>query len=891
MTPDPSQQLVIDINSGRHLVLAPPGCGKTQILAERIRLALKQGVKPEDMMCLTFTNRAARGMRERVDDIVGDDQSRKIFVGNVHRFCSHFLFSNSIIPAQSAIIDDDTANSILARYMNEDEEVVANNHHRRRAYAYIVFLSHLMYDIEHGVPKSLRIHTECINKDDIAVMRAIAKLQGRAFDAQLMGEIYNHADYYLDVVRQECFPIQLRHAAENTVMKMRYAHAYTAYKRLNDLFDFEDLLQLTYAELIRRDDNGAPLYKRYSWIQVDEVQDLNMLQLAIINELEADGGDSRHVTLFLGDEQQAIFSFMGAKLSTINFLKEYCDNNVHHLSTNHRSPKKLLDIFNAYAVRNLSCDPTLLPQPSENRHDESMGARILKYNSIEEEYDEVAGEAAKMKAASADGTTAIIVNSNADADKVSDSLRVHGCDHFKISGVDLFSLPDVQLPIAHLSVLNNDHNFLAWSRILKGMKVCATNASARHFVHQLRKVALTPSDLLTEKTYLQRFLETYDNGDMVVFDTETTGLDVFADDIIQIAAERIRKGVSIEKFSVYIATDRKIPEMLGDIRNPIIDEMAQHTLHSHEEALQMFLDFIGNTPLLAHNATYDWHIMNYNMKHYLPSFNWAEDAPVCFDSLRLARLLHPEQKTFKLKTLLSVLKLEGSNSHLADDDVNATVSLVNHCYAKGKQVLPAQLQLLAKSSINDCIATLRRNYGAIFQRGKDNLYERTLSEEGCPALVRELQWTYNEMVDGEFIKPVDKIEYIFRFLSNDVIDINSEPSLKEQLEHHIQEINTFKEADLCGSATIKDRLFVSTIHKAKGLEFDNVFVFDVADGRIPNFYNERNKYMLAEDARKLYVAMTRAKKRLFICYSQMTPFNSWIKRKLSRFVTAVIDCF
>ena len=65
-TPDASQQYVINLQEGQHLVLAAPGCGKTQILTERIRKALEQGIAIEDMLCLTFTNRAARGMMERI---------------------------------------------------------------------------------------------------------------------------------------------------------------------------------------------------------------------------------------------------------------------------------------------------------------------------------------------------------------------------------------------------------------------------------------------------------------------------------------------------------------------------------------------------------------------------------------------------------------------------------------------------------------------------------------------------------------------------------------------------------------------------------------------------------------------------------------------------------
>ncbi len=122
--PDATQQQIIDILGGTHLVLAPPGCGKTQILAERIRRAHEQGVSYADMLCLTFTNRAARGMRERINSNIDDRSTADVFVGNVHRYCSRFLFDNHIVPAESAIIDDDTVVSILAMYLNETEEAV-----------------------------------------------------------------------------------------------------------------------------------------------------------------------------------------------------------------------------------------------------------------------------------------------------------------------------------------------------------------------------------------------------------------------------------------------------------------------------------------------------------------------------------------------------------------------------------------------------------------------------------------------------------------------------------------------------------------------------------------------------------------------------------------------
>lgn len=90
---DDCQERVIEAEGGYFLVLASPGCGKTEVLSERIVRAMRRGVALEDMVCLTFTNRASREMMERVSDKVGDDVG-KVFVGNIHRFCHTFLIEH-----------------------------------------------------------------------------------------------------------------------------------------------------------------------------------------------------------------------------------------------------------------------------------------------------------------------------------------------------------------------------------------------------------------------------------------------------------------------------------------------------------------------------------------------------------------------------------------------------------------------------------------------------------------------------------------------------------------------------------------------------------------------------------------------------------------------------
>lgn len=892
--PDETQQAIINLQSGYHLVLAPPGCGKTQILAERICLALKQGRQAEDMLCLTFTNRAARGMRERIERQVSDRAADNIFVGNVHRFCSRYLYDNHVIAADSAIIDDDTVISIIAMYLGEEESRVNADFNRRKAYSQIMFFSHLMYELKHQFPKELRTHPECMTSNDVAILRELCRLQGRTFDVEAVCDIYEHNDFYTDLSLSPDFQPQLRHQAQDTLYKMRYAHAYEAYKKQNSLLDFEDLLQYTYTTLVQQKDG-----KHFGWIQIDEVQDLNPLQLAIIDQLSGRADEAEQlavqacnpdntatapVIMYLGDEQQAIFSFMGAKMATLELLKVRCAGSVHHLGINHRSPRALVNLLNTYAMQQLGSDQALLPVPADDAEEGcEEDFRLVSSADIIAEYRDVAEHARCLYEQFADQTTAVIVNSNQDADRVSQMLTAIGCDHFKVSGSDLFATPEVKLLLAHVDVLGSEHNFLAWSRIMQGFKVCETNASARQFVHQLEVRALSPTDFLgTETTpYLQRFLKIYEEQDIVVFDTETTGLCVFDDDIIQIAAEKIRQGRSIAKFSVHIKTDKPILERLGDVVNPIIEERLYQQLYEPEEALRSFISFAGDGVLLAHNASFDYHIMNFNLKRYLPEVDWTKSFPQCFDSLKLIRLLRSDLKAFKLKLLLKELSLKGENSHLADDDVNATVSLVNYCFEQGKLRLESQNEYLKRQTTIDRIARLRSRYTRYFQRDSARLYDRSLSPFGVPALVDVMREFYHNIVEEGWIHNVSKIDYVFKFLATDVINEAIEPSLIEQLSHHALEINTFKEADLCSSKTIEERIFVSTIHKAKGLEFDNVIVFDAVDGRIPNFYNVNSPSLLAEDARKLYVALSRSKRRLFVYYNA--------KREPSRFLRGILE--
>lgn len=859
---DKYQIPVVEASQGHHLVLASPGCGKTHILAERIRYARERGVKYEDMLCLTFTNRAAREMTNRIQKVVGGDFS-ELMVGNVHRFCSKFLFEQGRIPADSAIIDDEEAVSIIADYRNEDEEGVTRDFNRYKGYQTIIFFQHFIYQLEHQHPWKYYLHPESFTDDDREAVKHICASQKIEYDEQAVVNIYHHAQEYMDEANAPGLYGKTADRIRVLLWKMYYAGCYARYKEENHLFDFEDLLLYTY-DIYRSD----PTCKRYPWIQVDEVQDLNGMQLAIIDLLTA---EDNPMVMYLGDEQQAIFSFMGAKVETLTLLKMRCKGNIHHLQRNHRSPKYLLDVFNDYAEKQLKIDRELLPLSDNDTKATSGDLRIIHSSTIEAEHKDITTEALSLYEQNKEERTAVIVSANSDADRISEAMTEAGLTHFKVSGRDLFDTPDVKLLLAHLSVLSNEHNSIAWTRIMKGVRAFPSHALARRFNWKLKQLALSPSDFLLypESCYTAEFLRAYNEEEIVVFDTETTGLNVFQDDIIEIAAIRIKGGEVVgEPLDLYIETDKPILPMLGDKENPMYaiyhEKMSTGELRSPSDALQRFLAYVGTSPILGHNANYDYNILDNNLQRYCKDTMQAHDIR-CFDSLKLIRLLAPSLHSYKLESLLETFHLAGVNSHQAIDDVKATVSLVRLCAEKAREKQAQQAAFIRHPKVKPFANVLRSNYGECYREAVNRLYK--LSTDHEPALVSELSAAYNAFHSDGLINDIPRLDYILRYLRIDMLtDETVANALAPQLSQYVMDINTLKEADFCNSKSILERIYVTTVHKAKGLEFDNVIIFDAADGRYPNAYN-KSKQQDEEDARKFYVAMSRAKRRLFIAYA------------------------
>ena len=872
------QQRVIEATGGHHLVLAPPGCGKTAVLAERIVWAYQHGVPFHEMACLTFTNRAARSMKERIEQRLPEASlDGGLFVGNVHRFCLHFLFDNKIVAEHTAVVDTDTSISIISDYMGEDELRVLDDNRSRQRYSQIINLQHLMYQCCHEYPSQLMVHRDALKPTllkELCVRFALPYTQASTI------QLYLQSDDYRDEatgISQEA----------RQLMEMLYAaRQYELYKKQNDLLDFEDLLLVTYDALreSRRYEGAETSPKsalelpKYRWLQIDEVQDLNPLQMALVDSFTTPDA----TVVYLGDAQQAIFSFMGAKTDTLTMLRQRCGEHFYNFYQNYRSPQYLLNIFNRYAQCQLGIDPSLLPTTTNESPRQSGDVMLMEAPTNVDEANMVARLVKKLYDDYPEQTVAVVVAFNSDADEVSSALGK--LPHFKISGTDFFSTLPMRLLMAHLGVIHIEHDFIAWSHLLFGLQVYASCSAARQAVRKMMQLAITPADLLQydKTTYVAEYVRTYEQQDIVIFDTETTGLDVVNDDVVQIAAIRVRQGKVVDSLNLFIETEKPIPPMLGDVVNPLLEEYGRHPHLPPAEALQQFCDFAKDAAILGHNATYDYQIMEHKMRRYAPQLSMAARWPSYLDTLKLAHLLHPRQPSYKLRDLLVQLHLEGQNSHLADDDIMATLSLAIECYERSRSIMGRQMEFL--SHHRDKIRRLRLLYGPLYEEARQRLYSipnDAAEDEKHSALSDELLHAYHYMLQLNVIPPLPKLDYAVNYIDTEMVDTTGRSGdtklpLAQLLQRHYAELCTLKEADLCGSRSMKERVFVSTVHKAKGLEFDSVIVYDAVEGKYPSVFASQEA-IGGEEARKFYVALSRARRRLIVtyCHNAISRWGAW----------------
>ena len=819
---DYQQNEILKIEKGRHVIQAPAGCGKTEILTQRIILAIANGIKEEEIMCLTFTNKAATEMKERFQKKSGNFNC---FIGNIHNYSLEFLKKNDLINGRFTLLNEDDHNEIVEGLLKKN-----------RDYIDIKKNDFVNFVLDY---KRVQYKLEPVYKDDYKEIGSNAN-----FDRIV--ELYNK---------------------------------YESVKKQYNFLDFDDLLTLTIYNLKNRPELK---FNYFDWIQVDEAQDLNLAQWEIIDLIS----QKSNCIIFFGDYEQSIYSFMGSEDGRFYSLFKNPSFDTHLLTNNYRSKPEIISTLNTFLKKTIKSDVFFSNANTDTHGILKSCFRVIEVNgTIDNELDFVASNIVKPSLYKYE-KIGVLCRTNKSADKCSEKLNSIAIDNFKLSGSDIFKNEELKIVFAILNTRTNPFDIISGSILLKSYTRNVEINQARSLINKALNVGLLITDLLDEKIFSQyeKFCTSYEKERLIVFDTETTGLDTDNDEIIQIAAIELINGSIGDRFEVFIKQTKPISDEIVNLTK-ITNEKLNTEGFEPRDAAKMFVDFIGkDCSVLAHNLDFDMAmIANFLGKYSDVDMNSLFKAKI--DSLTISKLIYPKLSKYKLEHLLTFLELEGVNSHNAMDDVIATISLVKKLYND------------ACSKRNDYKEFLNENHFVLdefkkrFSEINDYL---TINYFESVSLSTFIDYVINlngksKIIDlniyHQFINYVrfQEKEYGFR-------------SLRMRMNEDLQKLKTLKESDLINDDA---RVIVSTVHKAKGLAFDLVIIVEATDSTYPSYFSsiERNEFkknkLIAEDKRLFYVAMSRGKSEIIItCHNEFISINgNTFYRELTPFLEPINDIY
>lgn len=408
------QKEAVQHNKGPLLILAGAGSGKTRVLTHRIAYLIdKWDVNPWNILALTFTNKAANEMRQRVDHIVGYG-SENIWVSTFHSTCVR----------------------ILRRYIE------------RLGYdrSFTIYDTDDQKTLIRDICKFLEIDTK--NIKERTIMSAISSAKD---------ELISPEEYELNTIGD--FP------------KNKYASVYKEYqKRLknNNALDFDDLIFKT-IELFQNNPDVLEYYqKRFQYILVDEYQDTNTAQFHLIRLLAStrnEDGQIEHNLCVVGDDDQSIYKFRGANIHNIlNFEKEFPNSKVIKLEQNYRSTKNILTAANEVIANNLGRKDKAL-------WTENPAGEPIHYTQFENEYEEAENVVTSIQnIIDEEGASyndfAILYRTNAQSRVFEEKLILKSIPYKIVGGVNFYQRKEIKDLLAYLKTIDNGLDDIAIKRII-----------------------------------------------------------------------------------------------------------------------------------------------------------------------------------------------------------------------------------------------------------------------------------------------------------------------------------------------------------------------------------------------------------------------------------------
>lgn len=407
-----SQREAVLYNEGPSLVIAGAGSGKTRVLTYKIAYLLDNGYEPWSILALTFTNKAAREMKERIARQVGQERARYLWMGTFHSIFSRILRAEAEalgFTSNFTIYDATDSKSLvkaIIKEMNLDDKVYKPGMVQGRISN---AKNHLV------LPEAYAVNAELIEAD-------------RAAKVPLLHEIY-----------------------------LRYWNRC----RQSDAMDFDDLLLYTYLLFRTRPDICDKYAARFRYILVDEYQDTNFAQHSIVLQLT----QKHQFVCVVGDDAQSIYSFRGANIDNIlNFTRTYKDARLFKLEQNYRSTQTIVNAANSLIAKNR--DQIQKEVFSEKDKGEPIGV-FAAYSDVEEG-EIVTNKIAQLHAKSgyAYHDFAILYRTNAQSRIFEEALRKRSIPYRIYGGLSFYQRKEVKDVVAYFRLAVNPHDEEAFKRVI-----------------------------------------------------------------------------------------------------------------------------------------------------------------------------------------------------------------------------------------------------------------------------------------------------------------------------------------------------------------------------------------------------------------------------------------
>ncbi len=409
---NPAQRAAVEHFDVPSLIIAGAGSGKTRVLTARIAYMIERGVAPFNILALTFTNKAAEQMRERIAQMLPDNRSRYIRMGTFHSVFSRILRENAArigYPDSFTIYEPSDCRNLvktIVKELNLDED----------KYKPAKVVSRISYA------------KNCLVTPGAYLANATFGAEDRAAQIPEFGNIYN-------LYCQRC--------------------------KRNGAMDFDDLLLQTNILLRDCPDVLARYQELFKYILVDEYQDTNYAQYVIIRRLS----QTHSKVCVVGDDAQSIYSFRGAKIENIlSFRKDYPDAMTFKLEQNYRSTRTIVDAANSVIVRNSK-------RMEKNCFSEGPVGdkiRVLKAYTDRDEAEQVATDLRDRVRASGDAWSdaAILYRTNNQSLVIEDNLRRRGIPYRIYKGSSFYDHKEIKDLLAYIRLVINPRDDEAFKRIV-----------------------------------------------------------------------------------------------------------------------------------------------------------------------------------------------------------------------------------------------------------------------------------------------------------------------------------------------------------------------------------------------------------------------------------------